>query len=373
MCKVYNTIGSLSKIKTHLRQNGIDDFNSVNQLISFQKNYATARQQVVLNQKTLLTAERDSLSVKIIELEGEIEREKNELRQKLNSKVEKLTQQHNELIDAQKSIVQELTYSFRNVFKLVHIECIRLFSNRFINATVKSKVKMLDEKRKRCQYLIANFEEAALEGGRQALDALDSRKRVIDEISTFIYGAIGEQKVVEELKQLPDDYTLINDFFILFDKPIFSKQQRSFIKSVQIDHLLISPAGIFLIETKNWRQQSLRNLSLRSPVEQIRRSNDALFKLLRRNINFGLDQHHWGERKLSIRNLIVLINHKPMEEFQYVKILTLAELLGFITYFKPSLSNQETREVADYLSQIANRDGYSSSSIRGLTHSHDEL
>ena len=62
MCKVYNTIGSLSKIKTHLRQNGIDDFNSVNQLISFQKNYATARQQVVLNQKTLLTAERDSLS-----------------------------------------------------------------------------------------------------------------------------------------------------------------------------------------------------------------------------------------------------------------------------------------------------------------------
>ena len=68
------------------------------------------------------------------------------------------------------------------------------------------------KKRKRCQYLIANFEEAAIEGGRQALDALDSRKRVIDEISSFIYGAIGEQKVVDELKQLPDDYTLINDF-----------------------------------------------------------------------------------------------------------------------------------------------------------------
>src|SRR5690606_31924082 len=153
MCKVYNTIGSLSKIKTHLRENGIDDFSSLNQLISFQKNYATARQQVVLNQKTLLIAERDSLSIKIIELEREIEREKNVLRQKLNSKVAKLTQQHNELIDAQKSIVQELTYSFRIVFKLVHIEYIRLFSNRFINATVKSKVRMLDEKRKRCQYL----------------------------------------------------------------------------------------------------------------------------------------------------------------------------------------------------------------------------
>src|SRR5690606_36002466 len=132
-----------------------------------------------------------------MELEGEIEREKNELRRKLNSKVEKLTQQHNELIDAQKSIVQEFTYSFRIVFKLVQIEYIRLFSNWLINATVKSKVRMLDEKRKRFQYLTANFEEAAIEAGRQALDALDRRKRVIDEINTFIYGAIGEQKVVE--------------------------------------------------------------------------------------------------------------------------------------------------------------------------------
>ena len=44
------------------------------------------------------------MSTKIIELEGEIERERNELRQKLNFKVEKLTQQHNELIDAQKAL-----------------------------------------------------------------------------------------------------------------------------------------------------------------------------------------------------------------------------------------------------------------------------
>jgi hypothetical protein len=40
--------------------------------------------------------------------------------------------------------------------------------------------------------------------------------------------------------------------------------------SVQIDHLLVSPFGVFLIETKNWSDQSLNNLSLRSPVQQIK-------------------------------------------------------------------------------------------------------
>jgi hypothetical protein len=132
----------------------------------------------------------------------------------------------------------------------------------------------------RYQYLVSHFEEAVTESGRGALNDLDHKKRVIDEINSYIYGAIGEQKVVEELKQLPDDYILINDFTLTFDKPIFYSQERSYIKSVQIDHLLISPAGIFLIETKNWSKESLKNINLRSPVAQIKRTNYALYKLL---------------------------------------------------------------------------------------------
>jgi hypothetical protein len=50
----------------------------------------------------------------------------------------------------------------------------------------------------------------------------------------------------------------------------------------------------------------------------------------------------------------VLINHKPQGEFEHVKVLTSAELRGYIEYFnfKPSLSNQETQEIADYLIAI---------------------
>lgn len=50
-----------------------------------------------------------------------------------------------------------------------------------------------------------------------------------------------------------------------------------------------------------------------------------------------------------------MIDSKPHEEFQYVKILTINELLGYVTYFKPSFSNQETQEIANYLLSLTNQ------------------
>ena len=48
----------------------------------------------------------------------------------------------------------------------------------------------------------------------------------------------------------------------------------------------------------------------------------------------------------------MLTNTKPNEEFQYVKILTVNELLGYINYFKPIFSNDETQRIADFILRI---------------------
>jgi hypothetical protein len=108
---------------------------------------------------------------------------------------------------------------------------------------------------------------------------------------------------------ISDEYFLINDFSISFPTPIYNRQENDYIKSIQIDHILVTPSGIFLIETKNWSEKSLNNLSLRSPVQQIRRTSFVLFKILTEevaNYRLNLSQHHWGSRKIPIRNLIVL-------------------------------------------------------------------
>ena len=40
---------------------------------------------------------------------------------------------------------------------------------------------------------------------------------------------------------------------------------------------------------------------------------------------------YWGQKKISIKNIIVFINNKPLEEFQGVKILSLADTTGVST------------------------------------------
>ena len=52
-------------------------------------------------------------------------------------------------------------------------------------------------------------------------------------------GKRGEQRVFSILKRLPDEYYIWNDIVL---------QRNGY--SVQIDHVVISPYGIFVIETK---------------------------------------------------------------------------------------------------------------------------
>jgi hypothetical protein len=355
MCKIVNTIGSLTTVKRHLSQKNIDGFHSINELLAFQDNYSVSRQQIINQHETLITEEKNKLNSEVILLQNEILNDKSETRQRLKSEIDRCQQQFDEIAEIEKSIIGEFTYSFKALFLLIYIYYKKLFFNVIIYYSVRSKVKILAKKNRRLYRLNTNFEEEVKRASRQALYELDRKKIAIDEISSFIYGAIGEHKVVKELEQLSDEYTLINDFTFSFTKPIYSKRDKQYIKSIQIDHLLISSSGIFLIETKNWSKDSLKNLSLRSPVAQIKRTNFALYKILTGYTKSNLDKHHWGERKIPIRNLIVIINRKPNEEFEYVKILILNELLGYVEFFKPSLSNAETQNLADYLTRISTK------------------
>ena len=95
----------------------------------------------------------------------------------------------------------------------------------------------------------------------------------------------------------------------------------------------------------------MNNMSLLSPVKQIKRSSYAMFILLSNQSNSLMEHHAWGDRKIPIRNLIVFINDKPSQEFQHVKILILQELVNYIEFFKPTFSNRETRQIYDFLLQ----------------------
>ncbi|MDX5585446.1 MAG: nuclease-related domain-containing protein, partial [Aureibaculum sp.] len=165
-------------------------------------------------------------------------------------------------------------------------------------------------------------------------------------------GAVGESLVEKEIGKLSDDYTLINDYSLKFKPPIFNKKTNDRIYSIQLDHLLVSQAGIFILETKNWSKQSINSLDLRSPVDQIIRTSYALFVVANNKIH--LDKHHWGAKQIPIRSIIVMIHAKPKEEFKYVKIKLLKELNSYIEYFDPILSRSEVESVANSLIRKSN-------------------
>ena len=182
---------------------------------------------------------------------------------------------------------------------------------------------------------------------KSEIEKIDYTLNVLENSKNLILGAIGENLVVKEIKKLSDDYALINDFNLSFSRPIFHKKHNQRIYSVQIDHLLISKAGIFIIETKNWSKSSVNTISLRSPIDQIERSNFALYVYISENIT--LNEHHWGEQRIPIRNLIVMINNKPTAEFKYVSIKLLRELNDYIKYFEPVLTQKQLNRIIKQL------------------------
>ena len=179
------------------------------------------------------------------------------------------------------------------------------------------------------------------------IDKLEYTRNILESSRNLISGAIGENLVVKEIKKLSDDYVLINDFNLRFSRPIFYKKHNQRIYSIQIDHLLISKAGIFIIETKNWSKSSVNSHSLRSPIEQIERSNFALYVFLSENIT--LYDHHWGEQRVPIRNLIVMIKNKPKGQFKYVSVKLLRELNDYIKYFEPVLTDKQFNRIVTEL------------------------
>jgi hypothetical protein len=180
---------------------------------------------------------------------------------------------------------------------------------------------------------------------------------IIEDISSLIAGAIGEKLVENELKKLSDKNVLFNDFSINFKTPIYNKKENDRIYSIQIDHLLVTNSGIFLIETKNWSKKSIESLDLRSPVKQIMRTSYALFVILnsnRKKIGINFSRHHWGDKQLPVRNVVVMINQKPKEKFKFVQIKTLNELNKYITYFDPIFNDSEVSNICEQLKMIRN-------------------
>lgn len=355
MCITFNMNGSEKELLKRLKKHRIKEFQNIDGIVAFQNCYQAIRNNIIADHEKSLDQEKKQLHAEISQLEYKISALEQQEARRLREKIEKLKQQVLMLQELRpQTSWKKLINSLKLWFYKQQFSYLEGNFDSLIVKAVRNPIRASLKLKKRQQFLTLHFEKAVLKSSRKALAQLDHKKSVIDKLSTLIYGALGEVKVEQTLQALPDSYYLINDYFLSFSPPIYNRQEQDYIKSVQIDHVLVGPTGLFLIETKNWSENSLEQRDLRSPVQQVRRTSYALYRLLNQGFkkhHLRLDGHHWGDRKIPLKSLVVFIGPKPNEEFQFVKILGINELLRFIKNSSSSFSEKDIKLIADFLIQ----------------------
>lgn len=352
MAVIEGQIEPLKKLKKVLSENGITRFNSISEINHFLKNYEKEKKQILKDTEKAFDREVADLRTAFEDIKERYEKQTDKARKQVNLEIFKLKKLLKQTKNkSQQSFLNKIFYGL----KLKNQQRNLLNLEKNIEQRVVEKTKFIIQEffyaESRLYDLSKNRDQHLVERNLEALQGLQNTKAVIDRVYNLIAGAVGENAVVKEIEKLSDDFHLFNDFSAVFDPPIYNKQEGDRIYSIQIDHLLVCPSGVFLLETKNWSKTSVKNIDLRSPVEQIKRSSYALFVLLNSASNraIGLSKHHWGDKQIPVRNIIVMTNAKPKEKFNHVKVLSLEDLNKYITYFDPIFSDAEVKSICRFL------------------------
>ena len=350
MARIYKQVGSLSQLLDELKREGIGAFRTLDEIRSFYKEYnnsldlirqkygAILRQEVVdleSRYKSLSLKrdqklrERETLLInELEELKGTLTRNDNRnilMRLFLFFRKQRLTKRKAIL---ENSFEEELRKPFRKGFAKI--------------ASIRSEI---EDRKNNAEKWVEHYSAGEIERQQRVLSVFRKHKYLF-------YGAEGEEKVSRELSRLPDTYTVINDCRLEFSPPLYDRNNNDRIYSIQIDHVVVGPTGLYLVETKNWSRDSVENTELFSPIKQLKRSNFAMFVLLNQAVERGeIDNFsdHWGDRKISPKNILCLINHRPNREFQYVRTLSENQIAQYVRNQSQTFSQIEVNSLAENL------------------------
>lgn len=354
MVQIYRNSGSLNNLLQRLRQNGINNFSTLESILDFKKAWKSLIKQHQEEQKEKLLNE-------IEQIKSNHNSRLNQYQQLILDKTKKLKEEKEQL----PSLIVQYSVNTKNPFKYIYNK-IKLYhtskrldslTNSFTDEVEKpfrNRNKEIKKLEQAVIYRETNFDQLVTKHSKDYTERINHIKHTLDDNYTFLAGAIGEQEAINELAKLPDSFVLINDFQKSFSHSdnIKYKEEEKHTYYIQVDHLIIGPPGIFLVETKNWSKESLQNLNLSSPVQQVKRANFALFTYLNRSVSnnsLRLGLHHWGKKKITLRSILLMTNAKPKEQFQFVKVLHLKEIVNFILYFEDTFSSKEVERITNFI------------------------
>ena len=186
--------------------------------------------------------------------------------------------------------------------------------------------------------------EAELENKKAARDqaARGHCREIISQIeflktlsgSQELANAQAELEMLQFLQNLPDTVHVINHINLKVDRGF--RSQGKWLIRAQIDNLVISPAGLFAIEVKNWSKQFPEKKTAISPSEQIKDAAQLCYMLLKPDFP-----------GITVRPILAYHGHLPeSENTGFVKVLPIQEVCGYINWFtETSLDKKRVDEI----------------------------
>lgn len=201
-------------------------------------------------------------------------------------------------------------------------------------------VQQLDRKVTQVEQILASFitgEQSQVDAKtapvRHAISALESIAA-----SSELPGAIAEKAVIKELGRLPNEYVLMNDVRLEYHRYIHFDGE--YLKTAQLDHVLIGPAGVYVIETKNWSQEFVANGEYFSPFKQVKRASYLCYRILK---EAGCSSH--------VRSVVACAGAVPPKPpDSHIAVVPITRLLSFVQYGERVVSPRQIDQIRRVLS-----------------------
>ncbi len=206
----------------------------------------------------------------------------------------------------------------------------------------------------RCEYLKNNSGPEIERRLFPLVRQLETLKKIMT--SNDYWGAEGELHVIEKLRTLPDEYYLFNDLKLELEEYITFEGKK--LKSAQVDHLLVGPSGVYVIETKNWSpayvEKVFREKSF-TPYDQVRRSSYLVYRYLNGLKYGGLLQRGYfklASREIKVQSVIAIAGSKIPLKKSPVRVLFADSLSSHVLSRETTLSKGDVKKIVKQLEHL---------------------
>ena len=151
-------------------------------------------------------------------------------------------------------------------------------------------------------------------------------------------GTKGENKVIEELKKLNDNYHVLCGVRIAIPHYV-TYNNLSRLRSAQMDFVLVCPRGVFMIEVKYWSNRFAKTTH-KSPHEQTGKAGLLLWVKLQNRF-----------KNIRVTNVLLSIqgNLKHDANHHSVHVTSLDSMIPFLKKREISLNRRQVREMVEFL------------------------